>query len=107
SIIERIQKEEVDCHISVKLTQLGLDIDEEICVENMKEIARTENNYNIYVNIDTEDYLHYIQTIHILEKLIKEYKNVEMVRQSYIRCDNKRIQECWYCNSNLFSTCSK
>ena len=83
SLIERIHKEEVDCHISVKLTQLGLDIDEDFCLENMKEIVRTANNYNIFVNIDTEDYLHYNQTIRILDALLKEYKNVGTVIQTY------------------------
>lgn len=83
SLIERIHKDEVDCHISVKLTQLGLDIDEDFCLENMKEIVRTANNYNIFVNIDTEDYLHYNQTIRILDALLKEYKNVGTVIQTY------------------------
>lgn len=83
SLLERIHKEEVDCHISVKLTQLGLDIDEDFCLENMKEIVSTANNYNIFVNIDTEDYLHYNQTVRILDALLKEYKNVGTVIQTY------------------------
>src|SRR5699024_5513914 len=52
-------------------------------LENMKEIVRTSNNYNIFVNIDTEDYLHYNQTIRILDALLKEYKNVGTVIQTY------------------------
>src|SRR5699024_10627420 len=40
-------------------------------------------NYNIFVNIDTEDYLHYNQTIRILDALLKEYKNVGTVIQTY------------------------
>src|SRR5690625_4860553 len=55
-LIERIHQEEVDCHISVKLTQLGLDIDEQFCIENMQEITKLANEYDIFINIDTEDY---------------------------------------------------
>ena len=83
SLIERIHKEKVDCHISVKLTQLGLDIDEGFCLENMREIVNTANKYNIFVNIDTEDYLHYDQTIRILDALLREYQNVGTVIQTY------------------------
>src|SRR5690606_8284550 len=68
-VIERIHEEEVSCHISVKLTQLGLDIDEEFCLENMREIVSTAEKYDIFINIDTEDYDHYAQTMRVLNEL--------------------------------------
>src|SRR5699024_4651939 len=79
SLIERIHKEEVACHISVKLTQLGLDIDEAFCLDNMREIVGIAKKYDIFVNIDTEDYLHYHQTIRILDALLEDYENVGTV----------------------------
>lgn len=82
-VIERIHEEEVSCHISVKLTQLGLDIDEEFCLENMREIVSTAEKYDIFINIDTEDYDHYAQTMRVLNELLKDYKNVGTVIQSY------------------------
>lgn len=83
SLIETIHEERVDCHISVKLTQLGLDIDEAFCIENMREIVDTANKYNIFINIDTEDYLHYDQTMRVLYLLLKDYSNIGTVIQSY------------------------
>lgn len=82
-VIERIHKEQVDCHVSVKLTQLGLDINEEFCLENMREIVGTADKYNIFINIDTEDYGHYAPTMRVLNELLKDYKNVGTVIQSY------------------------
>jgi len=82
-VIERIHEEQVACHVSVKLTQLGLDIEEEFCLENMREIVGAASKYNIFVNIDTEDYGHYDQTMRILNELLKEYKNVGTVIQAY------------------------
>src|SRR5690625_4978147 len=82
-LIERIYKEKVSCHVSVKLTQLGLDIDEEFCLENMREIVKTANQYNIFINIDTEDYDHYAPTMRVLDELLNDYKNVGTVIQSY------------------------
>ena len=40
--------------VSVKLTQLGLDIDKDLCMENMQTILRKAKEYNIYVRIDME-----------------------------------------------------
>src|SRR5699024_8608416 len=83
SFIERIHKEEVACHISVKLTQLVLDIDKAFCLDNMREIVGIAKKYGIFVNIDTEDYLHYHQTIRILDALLEDYENVGTVIQTY------------------------
>lgn len=83
-LIKRIYEEQVNSHISVKLTQLGLDIDENFCLENMREIVSLANEYNIFVNIDMEDYSHYEATIRILKKLLVEYQNVGTVIQSYL-----------------------
>lgn len=83
-VIRRIHEEQVDSHISVKLTQLGLDIDESFCLENMREIVSLANEYNIFVNIDTEDYAHYEATLRILKNLLTDYQNVGTVIQSYL-----------------------
>src|SRR5690554_5365256 len=50
-VIEYIHQHNLDSHISVKLTQVGLDIDEKFCLENMKDIVAKANDYNIFINI--------------------------------------------------------
>ncbi|WP_068674808.1 proline dehydrogenase family protein [Oceanobacillus sp. Castelsardo] len=82
--LDRIYFEQLDCHVSVKLTQLGLDIDYSFCVENMLEILNKANQYNIFVNIDMEDYSHYERTLKVLKELQKYYENVGTVIQSYL-----------------------
>lgn len=84
TLIERIHEEQVDCHLSVKLTQLGLDIEYSFCLENMREIVAAAKKYDIFVNIDTEDYAHYEQTLQILDELRKDFDNVGTVMQSYL-----------------------
>lgn len=83
-VIRRIHEEKLNCHISVKLTQLGLDIEESFCLENMREIVSSAKTHNIFVNIDTEDYAHYEQTLDILHELLKEFDNVGTVMQAYL-----------------------
>lgn len=83
-MLDYIHEENLNSHISVKLTQLGLDIDEQFCLENMKEIAHKAKQYNIFVNMDMEKYIHYEPTLNILNELRKEYDNVGTVLQSYL-----------------------
>ncbi|MGJ9458662.1 proline dehydrogenase family protein [Oceanobacillus sp. CF4.6] len=88
-ILEKINEENLDCHVSVKLTQLGLDIDQEFCIGNMKEILDAASAYHIFINIDMEKYIHYSKTLEILKTLRNEYKNVGTVIQSYLyRAEN-------------------
>ncbi|MEW9676774.1 proline dehydrogenase family protein [Lentibacillus sp. L22] len=84
-ILHRIHEERLDCHVSVKLTQLGLDIDREFCLNNMREILALAADYGIFINIDMEKYSHYQKTLDVLFKLRNDYSNVGTVIQSYLR----------------------
>lgn len=92
-MLHKIDEEKLDCHVSVKLTQLGLDIDQDFCMENMKEILDTAAKYDIFINIDMEDYIHFQPTIDVLKTLLKDYKNVGTVIQSYLRCADEVMDE--------------
>lgn len=83
-VLDRIYDDQLDCHLSIKITQLGLDIDQEFCIENVKEIVRTASNYNIFVNIDMEDYTRYDKTLEVLHILREDFDNVGTVMQSYL-----------------------
>ncbi|MDE5414890.1 proline dehydrogenase [Alkalihalobacterium chitinilyticum] len=71
--LNAIAKTGVNCNLSLKLTQLGLDVEPQLCYENMKAILSTAKKHDIFVRIDMEDYSHCQQTIDILEKLRREY----------------------------------
>lgn len=90
--LEAIQKHGVSAHMSVKLTQVGLDVDFGFCLENMQEIVAMAANYAIFINIDMEDYSHLQQTLDILEALLKEYDNVGTVIQAYLYRSEKDME---------------
>ena len=83
-ILDEIHTEKLDCHISVKLTQLGLDIDPEFCLDNIRQILDIAAKYDIFINIDMENYAYYNRTLEAVEILNKEYSNVGTVIQSYL-----------------------
>ncbi|OLS40083.1 proline dehydrogenase family protein [Bacillus sp. MRMR6] len=82
--LHAIHKEKVDCNLSVKMTQLGLDIDYDFCLNNMKKIVSAAKQYNNFVRIDMEDSTRTQVTLDILRELRKEYDNVGTVIQAYL-----------------------
>jgi proline dehydrogenase len=84
NVIEAIHEHQVDAHISLKPTQLGLDIEYSVCLNNLREIVDRANNYGIFVNIDMEDTGHLQSTFDILDDLSMEYDNVGTVIQAYL-----------------------
>jgi proline dehydrogenase len=84
NVIEAIYEHKVDAHISLKPTQLGLDIEYSFCLSNLREIVDKASNYGIFVNIDMEDTSHLQPTFDLLDDLSKEYDNVGTVIQAYL-----------------------
>lgn len=82
--LEAIAKSGVKCNLSLKLTQLGLDIDRNLCRDNMKKILATAAKYNNFVRIDMEDYAHCDATLDLLNELKREYTNVGTAIQAYL-----------------------
>jgi DNA recombination protein RmuC len=39
-MLDRIHEQKLDANVSVKLTQMGLDLDEELCIETMQAILK-------------------------------------------------------------------
>jgi len=55
TIMDRLVSEKIPSGISIKLSQLGLIIDSEICRENVLRIMKHAKDRNIFIRIDMED----------------------------------------------------
>ena len=86
-ILERIAAEKLDCNVSVKLTQMGLDLDHGLCVECMRRILDRGRELGISVRIDMESSEHTQRTLDLFETdLLPVYGDrVGIVIQSYLR----------------------
>ncbi|MCH5586504.1 proline dehydrogenase family protein [Shimazuella sp. AN120528] len=73
-------------NVSVKLTQLGLDIDSAFCLENMKKIAAKAKETHNFLRIDMEDTPRIEITMDIFQTLLSEYGSatIGLVIQSYL-----------------------
>ncbi|MGM8213870.1 proline dehydrogenase family protein [Virgibacillus sp. W0430] len=83
SVIEAIHKHAIDAHISLKPTQLGLDIHYDFCLQNLREIVSKAHKYNIFINFDMEDYGHLQPSFDLIDALSKDYDNIGTVIQAY------------------------
>lgn len=82
--LEDIDFRSLETVISVKLTQLGLDIDEELCVENLKQLLKAAELKNTFVWIDMEEYIYLELTLKIYKELILKHNNIGITLQSYL-----------------------
>jgi proline dehydrogenase len=86
---------DVQSNVSIKLTQIGLGLDESMCAENLERIlARARQNRN-FIRIDIEDTPYTDKTINLYYAMRdKGYDNVGMAVQSYLyraEADTRRM----------------
>lgn len=84
-LFEAIQELRLDANVSIKLTLLGLDIDESFCRDNVDEIARAAKAHGNFVRIDMEDHPTHDATFRIYRELQARYGNLGVVLQAYMR----------------------
>ena len=83
--LDEIKTSGVCANVSIKLTQIGLGLDENVCAQNVERIlARAKENGN-FVRIDMEDTPYTDKTINLYCKMRqKGYHNTGIVLQSYL-----------------------
>ncbi|MGW8281759.1 MAG: proline dehydrogenase family protein [Gemmatimonadota bacterium] len=91
--LDEIDASEAVSTISLKLTQLGLDIDEEFCYGNIAGIVEYAAKLGNFVRIDMESSEHTDRTLRIFHRVFAEHKNVGIVIQSYLRRSEADIRE--------------
>lgn len=76
---------ELDCHISVKLTQLGLDVDQARCLANLRSLVACANRHNTFVWIDMEQHAYVDATLAAYRAMLADFQNVGVCLQAYLR----------------------
>lgn len=85
-LLDKIDSSGVNANVSVKLSQLGLRIDEELALANMRRILDHARGYNNKVRIDMEESDVVDTTLALYRKLRDEdgFDNVGVVIQAYL-----------------------
>ena len=92
-VLDSIEENKLDSNVSVKLTQLGLDVSQELCYANTRRIVEAAAGYRNFVRIDMEESSKTDATLEIFKRLRNEFENVGIVIQAYLYRSEKDIDE--------------
>jgi proline dehydrogenase len=85
-VLKTIDKSGIDSNLSIKPTQMGLELDKEFALENIREIVSYAKSLGNFVRIDMEDISCTDATLEIYDRLRQEFHpHVGTVLQSYLR----------------------
>jgi proline dehydrogenase len=82
--LAKVSASGLDCHISVKLTQLGLDVDEARCLANLRSLVASANEHKTFVWIDMEQHTYVDATLQAYRRVLAEFPNVGVCLQAYL-----------------------
>lgn len=92
-VLRRINETGVNSNVSVKPTQLGLDISEDLCKRNIRRIVEEAKRYGNFVRMDMEGSDKTDATLRMFYELREEFDNVGIVLQSYLYRTEKDVDE--------------
>lgn len=93
-LIEQINCCEVRSNVSIKLTQIGLALDEGLCADHLEQILARAKQHGNYIRIDIEDSPWTDKTFNLYRAMRKKgYDNVGVAVQSYLRRSEKDTRE--------------
>ena len=83
--LKRIEERaNLDCNISIKLTQLGLDVSVDLCLENSERVLAAAAPLGTLVMIDMESHAYVDRTLEVVRRLRTRYERVGVALQSYL-----------------------
>lgn len=85
NLLGEIHARKIQSGVSIKLTQFGLKVDKQACIDLTASIVRRANEFGNFVRIDMEDSSCTSDTLDVYRTLRREYSNVGVVLQAYLR----------------------
>jgi proline dehydrogenase len=92
-LVEVIVAAGIERNISLKLTQLGIDVDRATAVDNLRRILGPAQQHGFFVRIDMEDSPYTEVTLEVFETLWQQgYRNVGVALQAYLYRTEKDVR---------------
>lgn len=91
-VIRQIHQLGMSTEVSVKLTQLGLDLSPEFCAENLNNIIATEKpTSTVWVDMEASNYV--APTLDLYRQALKKFPNTGICLQAYLYRTKKDLQD--------------
>lgn len=93
TILHAIERQGARANASLKLTQMGLDVDRALCVRNVERIIAQAAQFGNFIRVDMEGSDYTQVTLDIFKELFAKHKNVGVVIQSYLYRSEADVRE--------------
>jgi proline dehydrogenase len=91
-VLGRVHELKLPTEISVKLTQLGLDLSPDFCFENLEQIIQRENgNSIVWVDMEASNYVDV--TLDLYRRALKNHPNTAICLQAYLYRTKKDLAD--------------
>jgi proline dehydrogenase len=91
-LLGRIKAAGIEGEISVKPTQLGLDVDETVCFGHLRTLAAAAEKQGSYLWIDMEDSSYVDRTLDLYQRLRASHARTGICLQAYLRRTAKDVE---------------
>lgn len=92
AVFDRIASEKLNANVSLKLTQLGLDLGEELCQTLLEKIAAHATELGTFVRVDMEGSAYTERTLGIVRRVRAKYPGIGTVVQAYLYRTEQDVQ---------------
>jgi proline dehydrogenase len=83
-VLDRIQALKLRAHISVKPTQLGMDVSQDLCLEQLTALVERAARVGTFLSIDMEGSDYVDRTLELYRKVRPTHPNVGVCLQAYL-----------------------
>ena len=91
-VLDRIDRAGLDAHISIKPTQLGLDLDRALCERNLERLIERADAFGNFVWIDMESSPYVDRTIELFRRARARTARVGIALQAYLYRTEKDVE---------------
>ena len=91
--LERIAAEGLDANVSIKLSQMGLDLGIEECLAVMAPVVEAGDRHHIFIRIDMESSEYTERTLEVMRRLRVDAHEVGPVIQSYLHRSRADVEQ--------------
>jgi len=82
-VLEKLRAEDLETEISVKLTQLGLDLSPELCQQNVRRLLEAEDpGKTLWIDMEASSYVD--ATLAVYRQLLSTHANTGICLQAYL-----------------------
>jgi len=93
AVLHGIERASARCNASLKLTQMGLDVDRAVCQRNVERIVAQAAQFDNFIRIDMEGSDYTQITLDIFKEVFAALPNVGVVIQAYLYRSEADIRE--------------